>query len=53
MIPENTPRGTKVLHHKLGILTVVDIDGDRVECIFGEHGSTMLTYRKFLNLIEE
>lgn len=53
MIPENTVPGTKVLHQKFGILTVISISGNAVDVQFGECGSILSTYRKFLTLKEE
>jgi len=51
MIPENTNPGTKVLHYKLGTLIILNIEGECVEARFGEHGSTIMTYTKFLTLV--
>jgi len=53
MIPESTIPGTKVWHHKFGKIIVRNISGDAVEAQFSEYGSTILTFRKFLTLIEE
>ena len=53
MIPENTPPNTKVIHHKFGIVTILNISGECVEARFGEQGSTLMTYRKFLTPTEK
>jgi len=53
MIPKNTIPGTKVCHHKFGEIIIRNISGDAVEAQFSEYGSTIMTFRKFLTLIEE
>jgi len=53
MIPENTPIGSKVFHLKFGMLKVLSINGNAVDVQFGENGSILSTWRKFLTLIEE